>query len=143
MHVSSVASFSWIQLFATALTVACQVPLSVGFSRQEYWRELPFPPPGDLPDPGTEPVSPVSCFAGGFFTTEPRGEALCVDQEEDKNPSQYCICVFLCMLIYSFIFGCAESSLLLEVSSSCGRQGLFLAAASLVAEEGSRAHRLQ
>ena len=41
-------------------TVARQAPLSVGFSRREYWSGLPFPPPGDLPEPGTEPVSPVS-----------------------------------------------------------------------------------
>ena len=38
--------------------VACQVPLSMGFSRQEYWNGLPNPPPGDLPDPGMEPASP-------------------------------------------------------------------------------------
>ena len=57
---SAVLCFSWVQLFATASTVASQVPLSMGFSRQEYWKELPFPPPGDLPDPGMEPVSPVS-----------------------------------------------------------------------------------
>ena len=44
-------------------------PLSVGFSRQEYWSELPFPLPGDLPDPGTESGSPVSpALAGRFFT---------------------------------------------------------------------------
>ena len=41
------------------------------FSRQENWSELPFPSPGDLPDPETEPTSPV--LAGGFFTTEPAG----------------------------------------------------------------------
>ena len=40
-------------------TVACQVPLSMRFSRQEYWSGLPFPSPGDLPDPGTEPRSPA------------------------------------------------------------------------------------
>ena len=40
-------------------TVACQAPLSVGFSRQEYWRGLPFPSPVDLPDPGIEPRSPA------------------------------------------------------------------------------------
>ena len=40
-------------------TVACQAPLSMGFSRQEYWSGLPFPPPGDLPDPGIEPGSPA------------------------------------------------------------------------------------
>ena len=44
---------------ATLWTVACQVPLFVGFSRQEYWSGLPFPSPGDLPDPGTEPGSPA------------------------------------------------------------------------------------
>ena len=39
--------------------VACQTPMSMGFSRQEYWSWLPFPSPGDLPDPGTEPGSPA------------------------------------------------------------------------------------
>ena len=45
---------------ATLWTVICQAPLSMGFSRQEYYSRLPFPPPGDLPDPGIEPASPVS-----------------------------------------------------------------------------------
>ena len=44
----------------------------MGFSRQEFWSGLPFPSPGDLPDPGIEPVSPA--LAGGFFTTEPPGK---------------------------------------------------------------------
>ena len=44
---------------ATPWTVACQAPLSMGFSRQEYWTGLPFPSPGDLPDPGIEPGSPA------------------------------------------------------------------------------------
>ena len=43
----------------TLWTVACQVPLSMGFSRQEYWNGLPFPSPGDLPDPGIELLSPA------------------------------------------------------------------------------------
>ena len=51
--------------FVTPWTVACQAPLSRGFPRQEYWRGLPFPPSGDLPDPGTEPLS--SALAGGLF----------------------------------------------------------------------------
>ena len=52
--------------------VAHQAPLSMAFSRQEYWNGLPFPSPGDLPDPGIEPASPASrALAGGFFTTEP------------------------------------------------------------------------
>ena len=56
---------------ATPWTVAHQAPLSMGFSRQEHHSELPFPPPGDLPDSGIEPASPVSpALTGGFFTTE-------------------------------------------------------------------------
>ena len=55
-------------LFATLWTVARRAPLSIGFSRQEYWSGLPFPSPGDLPDPGTEPTSLLSpSLAGGFF----------------------------------------------------------------------------
>ena len=50
---------SHVQLFATAWNVACQVSLSMGFPRQEYWSVLPFPSPGDLPDPGIEPMSPA------------------------------------------------------------------------------------
>ena len=46
---------SRVRLFATLWTVACQAPPSMGFSRQEYWSGLPFPPPGDLPDPEIEP----------------------------------------------------------------------------------------
>ena len=65
-------SLSCAQLFETSWTVARQVLLSVEFSRQEYWSGLPFPIPGDLPDPGIEPTSPASpAFAGRFFTTEP------------------------------------------------------------------------
>ena len=62
--------FSRVQLFAIPWTVAHQAPLSMGFPRQEYWSGLPFSPPGDLPDPGTEPMSLKSpALAGRFFTT--------------------------------------------------------------------------
>ena len=54
-----VKSLSRVRLFATPWTVAYQAPLSMGFSRQQYWRELPFPSPGDLPKPGIEPGSPA------------------------------------------------------------------------------------
>ena len=57
---------------STPEELACQAPLFMGFPRQEYWSGLPFPPPGDLPDPGIELVSPA--LAGGFFTTEPPGK---------------------------------------------------------------------
>ena len=55
--------FSGVQLFVTLWTVALQAPLSRELSRQEYWSGLPFPPSGDLPDPGIEPASlTVSCI---------------------------------------------------------------------------------
>ena len=54
-----VKSLSRVRLFATPWTVAHQAPPSMGFSRQEYWSGLPFPSPGDLPDPGIEPRSPT------------------------------------------------------------------------------------
>ena len=61
-----------VQLFATPGTIARQAPLSMKISRQEYWSALPFPTPGDLPDPGIETASPLSPeLAGGFVTTVP------------------------------------------------------------------------
>ena len=60
---------------ATLWPVACQIPLSMGFPREEYWSRWPFPPPRDLLDPGIEPTSPVSpALAGGFFTTKAPGQ---------------------------------------------------------------------
>ena len=62
---------------ATLWTVACEAPLSMGFSRQEYWSGLPFPPPEDLLNPGIEPVSLISsALAGGFLTPRATWEAL-------------------------------------------------------------------
>ena len=67
--------FSHVQLFATPWTVARQAPLSVGFSRQEYWSGLPWPPTGDLPDSGIKPVSPASsALPGGSLTLMPPGK---------------------------------------------------------------------
>ena len=54
-----VKSLSCVRLFAIPWTVVYQASLSMGFSRQEYWSGLPFPSPGDLPDPGMEPRSPA------------------------------------------------------------------------------------
>ena len=62
--------FSCVQLFVTLWTLMHQAPLSMGFSRQEYWSGLPYPPPGDLPNPRIKPMSLMSpALAGGFFTT--------------------------------------------------------------------------
>ena len=73
----------WCLTFVTPRAVARQAPLSMGFSRPEYWRGLPFPPPGDLPHPGIEPRS--SALAGGFLTTEPPGKPFIVLEEEIKG----------------------------------------------------------
>ena len=59
---------SRVRLIAFLCGVVCQAPLAMGFSRQEYWSGLSFPPPGDLPDPGIKLESPASpTLAGGFF----------------------------------------------------------------------------
>ena len=72
VHVSYTQLLSRVWLFSTPWTVACQAPVSMNFSRQEHWSGLPFPTPGDLPDPGINPESPAS--AGRFFTTVPPGK---------------------------------------------------------------------
>ena len=69
---------SHVRLSAAPWAIAPKVPLSMEFSRQEYWSGLPFPSPGDCaPDPGMEPTFLVSlALVGGFFTTEPSGKPL-------------------------------------------------------------------
>jgi len=67
---------SHVRLFATPWTVAYQAPPSMGFSRQEYWSGLPFPSPGDLPNPGIEPRSPA--FQADALTSEPPGKVILV-----------------------------------------------------------------
>ena len=77
MHTCVLSRFSRVRLFVIPWTVARQAPLSMGFSRQEYWSGLPCPSPGDLPHPGIEPESLTSpALAGGFFTTSAAWEAL-------------------------------------------------------------------
>ena len=64
--------------FATPQTIACQVPLSMGLSWQEYWSRLPFPPPGDLPKPAIKPMG--SALAGGFSIAELPGKLITVNR---------------------------------------------------------------
>ena len=71
--------------------IACQASLSMEFSRQEYWTGLPFPSPGDLPDPGIKPAS--LALAGRFFTVEPTGKSIsCVS------------------FVFKYLFGCTGLS---------------------------------
>ena len=65
-------SLSRVRLFATLWTIAHQAPQSMGFSRQEYWSGLPFPSPGDLPDPGIERRSPA--LQADTLTSKPPGK---------------------------------------------------------------------
>ena len=68
MHSACALSLRLVRLLATLWTVAHQAPLSMGFPRQEYWRGLLFPSPGDLPEPRIKPVSPA--LEGRIFTTD-------------------------------------------------------------------------
>ena len=74
--VCMLSCFSWVRLFATLWTIACQGPLFKGFSRQEYWSGLSFSMPEDLPDPRIELMPLISsALAGRFFTTSTTCEA--------------------------------------------------------------------
>ena len=86
--------FSCVRLFVTPWTVACQVLLSVGFSRQEYWSGLPCPPPGDLPNSGIEPMSVLSpAMTGGSLSLAPRGSCAMLTC---KNHWKNYIILFIC-----------------------------------------------
>ena len=93
------------ELIWHAWTVAHQAPLSMRFSRQEYWSGLPFPPPGDLPNPEIKPVYPT--VAGRFFITEPPEKHSC-------NCSWYYTFLLSLHITYSL---CLWSSLVVQVSS--------------------------
>ena len=82
-----VKSLSRVRLFETPWTVAYQAPPSMGFSRQEYWSGLPFPSPGDLPDPGIEPGS--SALEADALPSEPPGSLMHVYWKE-SDVAQSC-----------------------------------------------------
>ena len=94
-----VKSLSRVRLFVTPWTVAHQAPPSVGFSRWEYWNGLPFPSPGDLPDPGIEPRS--STLQADALTSEPPGSPiLCLL----LNTWQRCSLKIVGLVLASFAF---------------------------------------
>ena len=74
---------SRVRLSATPWAVAYQAPPTMGFSRQEYWSELPFPSPGDLPNPGIEPASPT--LEADALTSEPPGTTVYYSTENTAN----------------------------------------------------------
>ena len=79
-------SLSHVRLFATPWTIAHRASLSIGFSRQEYWSGLPFPAPGDLPNPGIKPGSPA--LQADSLPAEPPGKIISV-----------CVCVCVCVCV--------------------------------------------
>ena len=93
--------FKCVQLLASPWTAAHQAPLSMGFSRQEHWSGLPFPTPGDLPDPGIKSMSLMPpAVAGGFFTTSMTLEVLIIDKYHPTTLflivlSLFCVSFFL------------------------------------------------
>ena len=86
----------------TLWTIACQAPLSMEFSRQEYWSGLPFPSPGNLLNLGIKPSCPA--LAGGFFTTEPPGKSHCCSRGRIKGERTFSRTSFsvldLCLDLY-------------------------------------------
>ena len=116
---SEVKWFSRVQLFVTPWTVAYQAYPSMGFSRQEYWSGLPFPSPGDLPNPGIEPWSPA--LQADAVPSEPQGKSCVVqkctdtfigvininlfsaEREKKENEIGFPIIKgFICICFYSF-----------------------------------------
>ena len=93
MHACLLSCFTCVKLFVVPRTVVCQAPLSKGFSWQESWSRLPFPPPGDLPDPGLEPAPPAS----------PGLQADSLSLRHQISPH---ICICVCVYIYIYVCIC-------------------------------------
>ena len=85
-----VKPLSRVQLFATSRTLACQAPPSVGFSRQEYWSGLLFPPPRDLPDPGIKPGSPALQTLFNIWVTRAAHWTISIMVNGNGNSEHFC-----------------------------------------------------
>ena len=107
---SSPVSLSRVWIFATPWVVACQAPVSMGFPRQEYWSQLPFPSPGHLLNPGMEPAS--SALGGRWilyhWTIREAHEPL-DHQENPQIKELYSICNFIHLTFYHEVFQCLSN----------------------------------
>ena len=109
---------SHVQFFAAPWTVACQAPQDMGFSRQEEWIGLPFPPAGHLPHPGIE-----LGFPAGFFTIEPAGrpylhEAFSYFFFSSKNYIFSCTFIYICCTFDTFIRVCIHRHICVHIYTS-------------------------
>ena len=105
-ELAQMCSFGTNSLWPHGLYVARQAPLSMGFSQQEYWSVMPFPPPGDLPDPGIEPASLTSpALAGGLFTTSATWDALNEPTWSNSSLSELPLQVSKSFSSYQLCFG--------------------------------------
>ena len=139
MRVCVLNHFSPVRLFVTLWTVACQAPLSMGFSRQQYQSGLLCPLPGDLPDPGIEPTSLMSpALAGGFFTTRDTWEAcfghgplsksllittllrICWIMEKGREFQKN---IYFCFIDYAKAFDCVDHNKLWKIMKEMGIPG--------------------
>ena len=110
----SVCVLNHVRLFATPRTVACWALLSMEFSRQEYWNGLPFPTPGNLPNPKTKSTSPVFlALAVGFFTTVPPGKPSCG------------VIIIVCAWAAKSPQGCKESDMIESTGHTCTIQTII------------------
>ena len=114
-------SLSRVRLCATPWTVACQAPLFMGFSRQEYWSGLPFPSPGDLPNPGIKPGSPA--LQTDTLPSEPPGKPKdTLESESEVAQSCPILCDPMdCSLPGSSIHGILQATVLEWVAISFSR----------------------
>ena len=104
-------------LGVTPWTVARQAPLSLGFSKQEYWSGLPCPPPGDLPDPGIQPMSHISCIGKWVLYLCATREALTVilKHPQETKPSDLLLLHYVDCALYLYHY---------DISSTSGHQAL-------------------
>ena len=88
---------SRVRLFVTPWTIACQGPLSMGFSRQEYWSRLPFPSPGNVPKPGIKPRSPA--LQADSLPIETPGKPKFIYSGTERERESVCVCVCVCVRV--------------------------------------------
>ena len=104
-QINEVKFLSRVRLFATPWTVAYQAPPSMGFSRQEYWSGLPFPSPGDLPNPGIKPGSPV--LQTDALPSEPPGKSkrqIIINYKQVSTGMHMCVTTRACICVWLHIY---------------------------------------